>query len=60
MTSGTLDWLRGRLALAWGSVGFIDGLFNSALAVAVDRDGKVLVTDDNHRVQRFACPPAAR
>jgi len=27
------------------------------LAVAVDPNGTVLVTDDNHRVQRFACSP---
>ena len=41
----------------WGSLGNADGQFNSAVGVAVDPNGTVLVTEENHRVQRFACSP---
>jgi hypothetical protein len=46
----------------WGSLGNADGQFNSAVGVAVDPNGDVLVAEENHRVQRFACspPPAVR
>jgi len=41
----------------WGSLGNADGQFNSAVGVGVDPNGTVLVTEENHRVQRFACSP---
>ena len=47
----------GDFLTTWGSLGNADVQFNSATAVAVDPNGTVLVTDENHRVQRFACPP---
>ena len=50
----------GAFLTAWGSPGNHDGQFNSATALAVAPNGSVWVTDDNPRVQRFACsvPPA--
>jgi len=45
----------GTFLAAWGSLGFDDGQFNSVTAVAVGANGEILVTDENHRVQRFAC-----
>jgi DNA-binding beta-propeller fold protein YncE len=47
----------GVFLAAWGSLGNADGQFSSATAVAVDPNGSVLVTDENQRVQRFACSP---
>ncbi len=39
----------------FGSLGNHDGQFNSAVAVGVDGHGTVLVAEENHRVQKFAC-----
>jgi sugar lactone lactonase YvrE len=47
---------RGVFLATWGGLGNADGQFNSATAVAVDPNGTVWVSDQNPRVQRFACP----
>jgi hypothetical protein len=39
-----------------GSLGNADGQFNAAIGVAVDGGGSVFVSDEKHRVQKFACP----
>ena len=46
----------GIFVTQWGSLGNANGQFNSAIGVAVDGDGNVLVTEENNRVQKFACP----
>jgi len=46
----------GTFITEWGSLGNMDGQFNSAIGIAVDAAGNVFVTDENHRVQKFACP----
>jgi len=49
----------GGFLTSWGGPGNHDGQFNSATALAVAPNGSVWVTDENPRVQRFACsaPP---
>jgi hypothetical protein len=46
----------GGFLTTWGTVGNGDGQFDSATAGAVDPNGSVWVTDENPRLQRFACP----
>lgn len=37
-----------------------DGQFNAAIGVAVDGDGNVFVSEENQRVQKFACHEGER
>jgi len=47
----------GTFPLTWGSLGSVDGAFNTPEGVATDTSGNVYVADTfNDRIQKFTCP----
>jgi len=51
--------LNGSYLTQWGSQGSGNGQFNQVLGVAADSSGNIFVSDQNHRIQKFAPASAA-